>query len=62
MKYTEIDGERYEIKRCAECPFGVLTYNMNIYCKHPHINDDHPVWIWHEYTIPVRCPLREVME
>ena len=64
MRYTEIDGKRYEVGACRECPFrdmGGSGYAPQ--CTHPDVEpniDDMP---WIEaggISIPEGCPLREL--
>ena len=64
MKYTEIDGKRYEIKSCEECPFRDMGDDgYGAHCTHPIVYDP---WeglpIKDNGSIPERCPLREVQE
>ena len=71
MKYTEIDGVRYDVVSCADCPFyNNGEFKMGLYhsdCKHPSISE-----VWQGYTTTIHrsgvsveevvCPLREVKE
>lgn len=57
MRYIEIDGERYDVLSCMECPCydgGDMGWGEN--CKHPKGNGR--VCDKHNDYGP-RCPLRE---
>lgn len=62
MKYTVIDGERYEVKDCGDCPFRDLGDDgWNAHCTHPLVNQDPKFRIEIDYDgIAEGCPLREV--
>lgn len=52
MRYTEIDGKRYEMDQCLDCPFVFYDYVVPV-CNHPdrqRVTDDS--------IIPEDCPLR----
>lgn len=61
MRYTEIDGKRYEIESCDKCPFGSgVCWGMC--CSHPTIVEGvNSLWTRAD-KIPEGCPLREVVE
>lgn len=63
MRFVEIDGERYEMDYCIECPFfndGMGEFRE--YCQHPKRTGDYHIYLaWNEDT-PDWCPLREVIE
>lgn len=63
MRFVEIDGERYEMNYCTECPFlndGAGEFRE--YCQHPKRTGDYYIrLVWDEDT-PDWCPLREVKE
>lgn len=52
MRYTEIDGERYEVEHCWDCPF-VFFDGLIPVCNHP----DRP-GVTDDNVIPDDCPLR----
>ena len=61
MRYTEIDGKRYEVKACEECPFRDMGDDgWSAHCTYPGVSQgrDH-IEISFDGTIPERCPLRE---
>ena len=70
MKYTEIDGKRYEIKKCEDCPFmdnGDSGYCAH--CNHPAKKDyiDLEYISYTSYKNPEGmihkdCPLRDVQD
>lgn len=62
MKYTEIDGKRYEIKSCDECPFRNMGDDgYGAYCTHPLVDNlAHDIMIGYGVIIAEECPLREV--
>lgn len=62
MKYTEIDGIRYEVKDCGSCPFRDMgDGGWGAYCTHPLADKDfwNPLKIYYD-DIAEGCPLREV--
>ena len=64
MRYTEIDGERYEVKDCGHCPFGDMSdAGWAEYCFHPKSGQDRrtPLDI-DSNGFAKSCPLREVNE
>lgn len=64
MKFTEIDGKRYEIKECGDCPFRDMgDGGWSAHCTYPGVSQgrDH-IEIAFDGAIPERCPLREVQE
>lgn len=65
MRYTEIDGKRKEIERCAQCPFLVVEYRRakEPTCRYPY-SEKFIDLRWIDYTKEVHsgCPLREVVE
>lgn len=62
MKYTEIDGERYEVKDCGYCPFRDMGDDgWGAHCTHPHARKDGGTWLEIDHDgIAEGCPLREV--
>ena len=54
MKYIEIDGEKYTVKECYDCP----VYNPREICQHPKNDGGFP---WEGDWLD-GCPLREVEE
>lgn len=64
MRYTDIDGERYEVKDCGHCPFGDMSdAGGGEYCNHPKSGQDPrtPLDI-DSNGFAKSCPLREVRE
>lgn len=64
MKYTEIDGERYEVKDCGYCPFRDMGDDgWGAHCTHPHARKDGGTWLEIDHDgIADGCPLEEVQE
>lgn len=66
MKFTEIDGKRYEVGACGECPFRDMgDGGYAAHCTHPNAEPymDDMLWIDEDgISIPDGCPLREVPE
>lgn len=66
MRFTEIDGKRFEIKACGECPFRDMgDGGYAAHCTHPNAEPymDDMLWIDEDgISIPDGCPLREVKE
>ena len=65
MRYTEIDGERYEVGACRECPFREMGDGYNEHCTYPTVDHDPEYTLWIEgdgTSIQEGCPLREVKE
>lgn len=64
MKYTEIDGKRYEIKDCGYCPFRDMGDDgWNAHCTHPLVDQDPKVRLEIDHDgIAKGCPLRDVQE
>ena len=65
IRYTEIDGKRYEVRACWECPFRDMgDGGYCAHCTYPTV--DHPenrLWIEDDgILIQNGCPLREVQE
>ena len=63
MRYTEIDGERYEIEKCERCPFRDMgNGGWGAHCTHPLASHDPkaPLAIAFDGKIAEDCPLREV--
>ena len=64
MRFTEIDGERYEVGACRECPFRDMgDGGYAAHCTHPNAEPymDDMLWIDEDgISIPDGCPLREV--
>lgn len=60
MRYTEIDGKRYEVKTCEECPFRDMGDDgYGAHCTHPVVYDPYKgLPIKDDGSIPERCPLR----
>lgn len=64
MRFTEIDGKRYEVKACEKCPFRDMgDGGWSAHCTHPGVSQgrDH-IEIAFDGAIPERCPLREVQD
>ena len=64
MRFTEIDGVRYEIKACEECPFRDMGDDgWSAHCTYPGVSQgrDH-IEIAYDGKIAKGCPLREVKE
>lgn len=63
MRFTEIDGKRYEIKECGECPFRDMgDGGWGAHCTYPGVSQgrDH---VEIDYDgIAEGCPLREAEE
>lgn len=64
MRYIEIDGKRYEVRGCIDCPCcdeGDSGYGA--WCKHPR-NSEEPKYgtLYGIDLEDVECPLREVEE
>lgn len=63
MRYTEIDGDRYEIKECGGCPFRDMgDGGWGAHCTYPGVSQgrDH---VEIDYDgIAEGCPLREAEE
>ena len=64
MKYTEIDGERYEVKDCGYCPFRDMGDDgWGAHCTHPHARKDGGTWLEIDHDgIADGCPLRDVKD
>ena len=64
MRFTEIDGERYEIKKCEDCPFRDMGDDgWGAHCTHPHARKDGGTWLEIDHDgITEGCPLRDVQE
>ena len=64
MRYVEIDGKKYEVKSCEECPFRDMGDDgYGAHCTHPIVYDPYKgLPIKDNGSIPERCPLREVQE
>lgn len=63
MRYTEIDGERYEVKDCAHCPFSIMSDGgWGEYCTHPKSGQDPRTPLDIDNGFAKSCPLREVQE
>ena len=63
MRFTEIDGERYEIEKCERCPFRDMgNGGWGAHCTHPLASHDPkaPLAIAFDGKIAEDCPLREV--
>ena len=63
MRFTEIDGERYEIEKCERCPFRDMgNGGWGAHCTHPLASHDPkaPLAIAFDGKIAEGCPLREV--
>lgn len=63
MRFVEIDGERYEMDNCTECPFlndGAGEFME--YCQHPKRTGDYYIRLTWDEDTPDWCPLREVEE
>ena len=64
MRYTEIDGKRYEVKACEECPFRDMGDDgWSAHCTYPGVSQgrDH-IEIAYDGKIAKGCPLRVVEE
>ena len=61
MRYTEIDGERYEVKDCGYCPFRDMGDDgWNAHCTHPLVDQDPKVRLEINHDgIADGCPLRD---
>ena len=62
MRYTDIDGDRYEVKDCAHCPFSDMSDGgWSSHCTHPKFGHDNrtPLDIDSD-GFAKSCPLREV--
>ena len=62
MRYTDVDGERYEVKDCAHCPFSYMSdAGWAGYCLHPKSGQDRrtPLDI-DSNGFAKSCPLKEV--
>lgn len=64
MRFTEIDGKRYEVKACEKCPFRDMgDGGWSAHCTHPLVDSlTHDVAINYDGKIAEECPLREVQE
>lgn len=66
MRFTEIDGKRYEVGACGECPFRDMgDGGYAAHCTNPNAEPymDDMLWIDEDgISIPDGCPLREVPE
>ena len=73
MKYTEIDGQRYEVQCCRDCPFyNNGEFKMGLYhsdCKHPlraeRVESEFfkgQLYLKGVDTDRIECPLRKVGE
>ena len=66
MRYTEIDGKRYEVKACMKCPFREMgDSGYYALCTYPTVDKDYKNIVWIEddgISIQKGCPLREVVE
>lgn len=63
MRFTEIDGKRYDVECCRKCPFFEMEFTDDGFisdCRHPE-GGRPKVWFpSSEYG--KNCPLREVEE
>lgn len=62
MRFTDIDGERYEVKDCTHCPFSDMSDGgWSSHCTHPKFGHDNrtPLDIDSD-GFAKSCPLREV--
>lgn len=65
MRYTEIDGEKYEVKECESCPFRDMgDGGWGAHCTHPKVSQDPrtPLKIDYGGDIAEGCPLRDVKD
>ena len=64
MKYTEIDGVRYEIKDCGYCPFRDMGDDgWNAHCTHPLVDQDPKVRLEIDHDgIAEGCPLKDMLD
>lgn len=63
MRFTEIDGERYEVKDCAHCPFSVMSdAGGGEYCLHPKSGQDPRTPLDIDNGFAKSCPLRDVQD
>ena len=64
MRYTEIDGKRYEVKSCEECPFRDMGDDgWSAHCTYPGVSQGREhIEIAYDGKIAKGCPLREVKE
>ena len=64
MKYTEIDGEKYQVPACTpqDCPFYFIEEDsFTDTCNHPKAWNYSFDW-WNGTNYPKDCPLREEEE
>lgn len=55
MKFIEIDGERYRVERCWDCPcYDDGDSGYGHHCQHPKVGLD-KFDVWYD----MGCPLRE---
>ena len=60
MRYTEIDGQRFEVKACEECPFRDMgDGGWSAHCTYPGVDS---IEIAYDGKIAKGCPLRVVEE
>lgn len=60
MRFTEIDGKRFEIKECGECPFRDMgDGGWSAHCTYPGVDS---IEIDYDGKIAKGCPLRVVEE
>ena len=64
MRYTEIDGQRYEVKDCGSCPYRDMgDGGWGAHCTHPKASQDPRTPLEIKYDgIAEGCPLRDVQE
>lgn len=55
MRFTEIDGKKYEIEKCTACPFGDIDVGWGD-CTYPGVGN---IEVTPDGIIPDECPLRE---
>ena len=64
MRYTEIDGKKYKIEKCEDCPFfdedgGVICPPV---CRHPSFSKltRLSMNVFYDGGFDEKCPLRKV--
>ena len=66
IRYTEIDGKRFDVRKCDECPFRDMgDAGYAAHCTYPTLERDSENTLWIENDgVPIQegCPLREVKE
>ena len=64
IRYTEIDGKRFDVRKCDECPFRDMgDAGYAAHCTYPTLerNSENTLWIEDDgVSIQEGCPLRTV--